>query len=168
VRRRQSATIPAADRNQDVSVEALFRAEYEPMHRLAYTMLGSDADAEEVVQDAFLALATRWASVQNPGGYLRTSVVNGVRKRWRTQSRRAYSEGYESTESEGRFEAATSDPYLLDVVDALPERQRLAVVLTYYADLNSTEVGALIDCEASTVRSLLHRAMQHMAEVVER
>ena len=37
----------------DAGVSALFRAEYEPMYRLAYVISGSDTWAEEIVQDAF-------------------------------------------------------------------------------------------------------------------
>ena len=73
-------------------VEELFRREYESMHRLAYTLLGSDGDAEEAVQEAFLGVAARWDELANPGGYLRVSVVNGTRKRMRSQNRRTKAE----------------------------------------------------------------------------
>ena len=69
--------------------------------------------------------------------------------------------------AEIRDEATPASPYLLDVVDALPERQRLVVVLTYYADMNSTEIGEVMDCPAATVRSLRKRALAALGEVVE-
>jgi RNA polymerase sigma factor (sigma-70 family) len=150
----------------ETGVEELFRSEYEPMFRLAFTMLGSDAAAEDVVQEAFLAVAARWTSVRNPGGYLRVSVVNGVRKRWQADAiRRRTEERAANATSE---ESVVGDLYLLDAVDALPERQRLAVVLTYYGGLRSGEVGDLIGCKAATVRSLVHRALESLGEVIER
>ncbi len=151
----------------DRGIEALFRSEYEPMYRLAYTIVRSDAAAEEIVQDAFLAVADRWGSVENQGGYLRVSVVNGARSRLRTRG--SHEQAERRIAAEARTAVSSGDvPYLLDVVDALPERQRLAVMLTYYAQLNSTEVGDVMDCPPGSVRSLVHRALERLAEVVER
>ena len=65
----------------DDRIEELFHREYDPMHRLAFTLLRSDAEAEEVAQDAVIAVMGRLDSVTNPGGYLRTTVVNGARRR---------------------------------------------------------------------------------------
>ena len=114
-RRRVAA---AAERvTERAEVEALFRAEYEPMFRLAYTMVSSNQWAEEIVQDAFLAVSDRWAKLTNPGGYLRVSVVNGARKRLRTQASRAAIQRRIATETRAQAtaedikdEAGTSSP----------------------------------------------------------
>jgi len=141
-------------------LDALFDTEYEPMYRLAFAMLGSDRDAEEIVQDAFLAIGRRWESLDNPGGYLRVSVVNGARKQIRSRIRSANAE--KRIRATVSSSSADDDSYLLDVLDALPERQRVAVVLTYYSGLNSTEVGELLDCPPATVRSLVSRALAQL------
>ena len=67
----------------DGPLASLFREEYEGLVRLAFLMLSDPADAEEVVQDAFVAVARRWDEVERPGAYLRTSVVNGCRSKLR-------------------------------------------------------------------------------------
>lgn len=162
VKRSAAATAPSTGVPE--ALGALFDREYEPMYRLAFTMLGTDRDAEEVVQDAFVGVASRWESLDNPGGYLRVSVVNGARKRMRTQIRR--------TTAEAELRASTpeaswdSGDYLLDLVDGLPDRQRVVVILIYYSGLNSTEVGELLDCPPGTVRSLAHRALTQLREQV--
>ena len=56
--------------------------------RVAFVLLGSRHEAEEVVQDAFVALRPRWDAVDNPGGYLRRSVVHGAYARAATPRRR--------------------------------------------------------------------------------
>jgi RNA polymerase sigma factor (sigma-70 family) len=162
VKRGAEATIAPAS-HAPVGLNALFDAEYEPMYRLAFAMLGSDRDAEEVVQDAFLAVAGRWDSVDNPGGYLRVIVVNGARKQMRTRIRRTQAETKLRTTGS---EEPDTETYLLDVLDGLPDRQRVAVVLTYYSGLNSAEVGELLDCPAATVRSLVHRALEQLRKEV--
>ncbi len=65
------------------TLDALFPQEYAPMMRLGTLLVGSDAVAEELVQDALVAVHRRWSSVDNPGGYLRTSVVNACRSHQR-------------------------------------------------------------------------------------
>jgi RNA polymerase sigma factor (sigma-70 family) len=146
-------------------VDGLFRTEYEAMYRLAYVMLGTDGDAEEVVQEAFVGVAVHWAELENPGGYLRVSVVNGSRKRMRARQRRT------TAETTMNVDLTAGPPaqgdYLLDVLDDLPDRQRAAVVLTYYSALNSNEVGKLMDCRPATVRSLVRHALHHLGEVLD-
>ena len=50
---------------------ALYRERWEPMVRVATMLLGRRAEAEEVVQEAFAALAPRWSSIEVPAAYLR-------------------------------------------------------------------------------------------------
>jgi len=58
-------------------VASLFAVERQAMLRMATLMVGSVEVAEEVVQDAFVVVGRRWSSLDRPGAYLRTTVVNG-------------------------------------------------------------------------------------------
>jgi len=59
------------------ALELLYRAEYAGMVRLAYTLLGNNAEAEEIVQDSFVEMSQRLADLgDHPGGYLRAVVVS--------------------------------------------------------------------------------------------
>ena len=145
-----------------VELEGLFRREYEPMHRLAFTLLRSDLEAEEVVQDAFIAIAPRLDSIANPGGYLRTTVVNGARKR---RSRRRGLDVVDERIAE-RGAGRDGPDYVADLVEELSERERVAVVLRYYAGWNATEIGEVLECPAGTVRSMLHRSLEQLREML--
>jgi RNA polymerase sigma factor (sigma-70 family) len=147
-------------------IEALFEREYNPMFSLALAMLGNGSDADDVVQDAFVAVASRWETLENPGGYIRVSVVNGARKKMRTQIRRGSAETL--MQADAKIRPDGQQEYLLDVLDRLPDRQRVAVVLTYFSGLDSREVGLLMGCRPATVRSQLRHALDQMREVVER
>lgn len=50
----------------------------------------------------------------------------------------------------------------------LPYRQRAAVVLRYYADLPEAEIAEALGCRVPAVKSLLHRALKDLRNVVER
>jgi RNA polymerase sigma factor (sigma-70 family) len=145
------------------SFEAVYRASYARMIRVAYLMTGSNEAAEEVVQDAFLALFQRFASVAEPDGYLYRSVVNGCRSRHRRQ---ALADRLRPT----RPQAAATPPELDETWEALrmiTPRRRSAIVLRYYADLPLTEIAQVLECSTGTVKSLLHRGLAQLKDVIE-
>lgn len=59
----------------DATIEALFRAEFVSMVRLAYRLVGNSHEAEEVVQYSFAEIHRRFDELKRPGAYLRTTVV---------------------------------------------------------------------------------------------
>ncbi|MDQ3306536.1 MAG: sigma-70 family RNA polymerase sigma factor, partial [Actinomycetota bacterium] len=103
------------------SLAELFRREYAPMVRLATLLVGSDAVAEELVQDAFVAVHRRWSSVDNPGGYLRTSVVNACR----SHQRRAALERRRLPRPDEPAQLGADEVW--DALAHLPHKQRAAL-----------------------------------------
>ena len=151
--------------NAHGSFDGLFAAKRLPMVRLATLLVGSPAIAEEVVQDAFTSVSKRWDSVEHPGAYLRTSVVNGCAQVLR---RRTIEQRYRAV----RIEVADSElpEQLIDLrsaLDRLTHRQRLVMVLRYFADLRDEEIAEELDVQPSTVRSLAHRALAALRKELE-
>jgi len=150
---------PAGDADAS-GFDGLFARERGPMLRLAVLMVGSAESAEDVVQDAFASVSVRWEELERPGGYLRTTVVNGCRMVLRRR------------EVEDRHEGALSGPavsalptHLVELREALTglsERQRIAIVMRYFADASDVEIAELLDCRQSTVRSLIRRGLSSM------
>jgi RNA polymerase sigma-70 factor (sigma-E family) len=145
------------------TLDGLFDREYVPMVRLATLLLGNEAEAEEVVQDAFAVVHERWDRLTRPGGYLRSCVVNRsgdvLRRRQvvRKLGRRATPP--ETVELEA--------DHLLDAVATLPPRRRAAVVLRYYEGRTEAEIAEILGVRPGTVKSLLHRALAQLREVIE-
>ena len=61
---------------------------------------------------------------------------------------------------------AAQEP-LVDALATLNERQRVAVVLRYYEDLSEAEIAVALGCRPGTVKSLLHRGLSQLREVIE-
>jgi RNA polymerase sigma factor (sigma-70 family) len=131
-----------------------------PMTRLAYLLTGSVAIAEEIVQDAFEQMVRRWAVIEQPAAYLRTSVVNGARS-WGRRQR--------SAPNEPTHEQAPIDPDAISVRDALatlPHGQREALVLRYFAGMSDAEVAASTEKPLGTVKSNIRRGLDRMREAL--
>ena len=134
---------------------ALYREQYAGYVQLAYLLAGSAAVADEIVQDAFLAVRRRWDAVRtSPGGYLRQAVVNGARarlRRGRVEDRHAWDPPPPDAPAE-----------LIELRDALarlPLPQRTAIVLRFWADLPDEETAAVLQCRVGTVRSHISRGV---------
>ncbi len=141
--------------------EGCYRRLWPGMVRLAHLVCGSEAVAEEVAQDAFLGLPQRWHEVERPEAYVRSAGLN----RARTAGRRAARERPGELPERGLDLTPQTDA-VWDLLRRLPERQRAAVVLRYYEDLPDAEVAELLGCRPATVRSLLHRALARLEEVL--
>jgi RNA polymerase sigma factor (sigma-70 family) len=152
-----AASIPAS-----ISIEELYQQEYRGLVRFAYLLVDTDAEAEEVVQEAFAKLLVRWSSVRNPGAYLRRSVLNGCRDvQRRRATRRAHPDAPEVA-----VDPATD--HVLDAVRALAPRRRAVVLLRFYEDLSIDQIAEVLRTRPGTVKSLLHRALKDLEKVVER
>jgi RNA polymerase sigma factor (sigma-70 family) len=141
--------------------EEAYREHRLALLRLAYLMSGSHDVSEDVVQSAFTSAHDRWHEIENPLPYLKRAVVNlvkdGQRRRLRLLAR-----------SPERPPAAL--PPEIDEtwthIAGLPWVQRAVVVLHYYEDLPLTEVAAVLDRPAATVRSDHRRALDRLRKTI--
>src|SRR5262245_35964147 len=77
------ATVEVAAMGTEDGFEAVDRRDYAALVRLAALLTGSAAAGEDLVQDAFAEALRRWDRLGNPGGYLRTSVIDRARNVYR-------------------------------------------------------------------------------------
>jgi len=150
---------PATD-DRVAQLEALYRLEYAGMVRLAYTLLSSNAEAEEIVQDSFVEVYRRWPEIQKPGAYLRCAVVS--RSRSALQRRRLH--------LPSPVDAATEPVAageLWDVLARLTDDQRLTVVLRYYGGHSAADIAVMLQMRAATVRSHLRRGLAALKKELE-
>lgn len=131
------------------------------MVRLAYLVVGSEAVAEELVQDAFVAVHRHWGTIANPGGYLRTSVVNACR----SHQRRTGLERRRQPRPAPPAELGADE--LWDALAQLPRNQRAALVLRYYEDAPEADIAAALGVRPTTVRSLVHRGLAQLRKEIE-
>jgi RNA polymerase sigma-70 factor (sigma-E family) len=149
----------------DRAVTVLYAAHWRPLVRLA-TLLTRDASvAEEIVQDAFVALHGRWSKLADPAAahaYLRTSVVNGARSRLRHREVEVRYRQPAPPEPPGPEELAVrslEDARVLAALRELPHRQQEVLVLRYFADLSEEDIARTLEISRGAVKSHAHRGI---------
>ncbi len=145
----------------DARWQALYAACRPALYRSAALLVG-EAEAEEVVQDAFeRGMRDRdfFAKVQDPVAWLRTVATRAALGRLR---RRALLE--RAQRLLGRQDHQV-DPRRTDILAALarlPAKQRAAVVLRYYHDAPYSEIADALQIDVQSVGPLLSRARAAM------
>jgi RNA polymerase sigma factor (sigma-70 family) len=135
-----------------------YRNEYRAALRLTLALGVSTPTAEDVVQEAFVRVHRHLSEIDNPGGYLRTTIVNLCSDWHRRQGR----------ERRHRFDVTDHPPVslgaseLLDIIGRLPYRWRAVLVLRYWADWTEAEIATALGCRPGTVKTLAARSLRRL------
>ena len=132
----------------------------------ARRILRDDAEAEDIAQEALVRLWRNARSLElGPGGlkpWLRRVVSNLCIDRIRASRRLTVTDEVPEQIEPARQQRALDERDLTRRVDAavqaLPERQRLALTLFHYEGLSQIEVGSMLGISDEAVESLLARA----------
>ena len=156
------------------AVTALYEAHSLGLIRLAVVMLGDRPAAEDVVQEAFCGLYRRWHSLSdstNALAYVRSSVINGCRSALRRRVRQlavvAADQPEESDSAESAALLGEEHRQVLLAMRRLPSRQREALVLRYYLDLDEGEIASSMRVSRGTVKSTTSRALAALGRILE-
>jgi len=143
----------------------LYRTQFGPLSGYAKSLVGDSGAAVDIAQEAFTRLLARWRSVRDPRAWLFYVATNLTRDHWRTIIRdRDLSERAGSTL---KPEHGPHDPWLRDLVERLPERQRQALLLHYYADISIEQIAHLLHVPVGTVKRRLHDGRTRLAADLE-
>jgi len=145
-----------------LSFEDFYRSQHEPMLRLAFLLTQSRAVAEDLVQDSFLRVQPRFDALDQPAAYLRRTVTNACYSYHRRRRRE------EALPVEAPRPQDNAPDEMWDALARLAPRRRAALVLRYYLDLSEAEIAETLGCRKGTVKSLTHRALADLRNVMER
>lgn len=158
--------VMAAQRGDRLAFTELARHEGDRALRLAYAIVGSRSDAEEVVQDSLFQAWLALPRLRDPGrwsAWFRRLLVNACRDRARRIVRLAEVPidpmAYGLEAEQGRPGAATERDEVRRAIDRLPADDRLIIALRYGADLEVPEIAATLGIPLGTAKSRLHRAV---------
>jgi len=144
----------------------------------AFRFLGDQASARDATQDVFVSLLSR-AKAYRPTAsfstYLRRLTVNRcinerssarVRRRAEVPEPALNEVASRELGPEARLVREETQDAVHRAIAALPDRQRMAVVLSRFEGLSYEEIAHALDCSVSSVESLLFRARQKLAQLL--
>lgn len=139
------------------SFELFVEAERVRFHGALRLLTRDRAEAEDLMQDAFLKVWERWGhvrSLDDPTGYLYRTAMNLYRKR-RRRAAVALRHAIRPRPGRDRLDEVESRDLVLRALATLSPRQRMSLVLTDLLDYPSEEAGRLMGVKATTVRALV-------------
>jgi RNA polymerase sigma-70 factor, ECF subfamily len=149
--------------------EAFYQSEARTLFRRLWLITGNRAEAEELMQDAFLKVWERWDRVgglDDPVGYLYRTSMNLFRKRYR-RAMLAVRRTVGLARSNDDFSDADDRQVVRHVLATVPPRQRAALVLTEMLGFTSKEAGGALGVTDATIRSLTRHGRDAFRKVME-
>jgi len=150
-------------------LSALIEEHSEFLYRFAYRLSGSAADAEDLVQQAFLSAHAKIGQLREPGSaraWLVAVVRNAYRKSIRRERPLTFSAIRANPEpvTESDLEQLLSAASVQEALNELPEEFRATIILFYFDDLSYKDIAQLLDVPIGTVMSRLSRGKAHLRQ----
>lgn len=189
----ETALVERLKQGDDAALEALMERHASRVFRVARGITRSDADAEEVVQDVFLALARKIDSFEGRaalGTWIYRVATNTAllkRRGKRAQLEVSLEENLPTFMQDGHREgpraylladwSETPEAEFLDgearavlsrAIDQLPESYRAVLVLRDVEELSNEETARILGESVSSIKSRLHRARMALREQLTR
>ena len=136
------------------------------LHRTAYLLVGDRGLAQDLLQEALTKTYVAWPRLRDQGkaeAYTRkaltTTAITWYRRRsWGERPVAAVPE----REGDGHADEVATRDLLWQALQALPPRQRAAIVLRYYEDLTEAQTAAVLGCAVGTVKSQVSTGLRTM------
>lgn len=138
--------------------EAFYRAEYGRIVGLSYALCGSTGMAEDIAQEALLAMFDRWDQVTDPVAWIRRVVANRSVSIFRRRANEAKVLARLRSQPTANAELLVRDAELWTQVRQLPKRQAQVVALHYVDDASVAEIADLLQLSENTIKTHLKRA----------
>jgi RNA polymerase sigma-70 factor, ECF subfamily len=162
--------------NDEAAFRTLVERHIDRAFGIALRIIGSRADAEDVVQDTMLKVWTHRGRWQHGRAKFSTWLYRVVTNRCIDLHRRPRTDNVDAVP-----EPADAQPdvvstmqrdevthMLEDAMQRLPEQQRVAVILSYHENMSNGEIAEVMDTTVAAVESLLKRGRQQLRDLLRR
>jgi RNA polymerase sigma-70 factor (ECF subfamily) len=162
--------------NDEAAFRILVERHIDRAFGIALRIIGSRADAEDVVQDTMLKVWTHRGKWQHGRAKFSTWLYRVVTNRCIDLHRRPRTDNVDAVP-----EPADAQPdvvstmqrdevthMLENAMQRLPEQQRVAVILSYHENMSNGEIAEVMDTTVAAVESLLKRGRQQLRDLLRR
>jgi RNA polymerase sigma-70 factor (ECF subfamily) len=142
-------------------IEALYRADADRLWRAIYAFAGDADIASDAVAEAYAQVLQRGEAVRDPAAWV-----------WRAAFRisrgelKARHHALDPSPNQPQHGDAYADQDLMTAIGQLPEGQRAAVILFYYADLPIRQIAERLGTNGLAVRANLSRGRRRLRQLL--
>jgi RNA polymerase sigma-70 factor (ECF subfamily) len=158
-------------RGSSDALATVFERHASTLYQLAFRLLGSPDEAEDVVQDVFVGLPVALERYEDRGAFVpwlrRVTARTALMKR-RAERRRASTSDRAAHEQPRQAPAADTTTRIAidDALGALPDSLRMVVVLRMIEGYSHEDVAAALGISVSASKVRLHRAVRQLQHVL--
>src|SRR5215471_12194078 len=181
--RKPQQLIRDARRGDEDALLRLFDEHHAPLFRFAWRLTGSIADAEDIVQECFLALLNPDCRFDPARTAIRTYLFGAVRNQSLKRLRRPQEAGWQAMDAgwqamDAGWQTANDDTPEKEVlrgelaeavasaIAQLPDTQREILLLAHYEQMSLAEIAEITQLEITAVKSRLQRARSTLRETL--
>jgi len=161
-----------------IAAQRLYRQHVDRVFRVVRGVLRSNAEAEDVTQDAMLTVLTSLDSYSARSdarfaAWVTSIALNTARRRFRRRRPELTATGElpdvvdEHAEPEGAVDTARERAALLRALAELGPTEREIVSLRYGAEINASEIAEIVKLEPTNVRKILERTRERLGARIE-
>jgi RNA polymerase sigma-70 factor (sigma-E family) len=140
------------------------------LFRTCCLLVGDRGLAEDLLQEALTTTYVRWRKLRDPAlaeAYTRKVITTTAiswwrRKSWQAERPRDDVPDQPDSGAAGHADDVAVRAWLWDELQALPPRQRAAIVLRYYDDLTEVQTAEAMGCSVGTVKSQVSDALRRL------
>lgn len=162
--------------NDETAFRYLVERHIDRAFGIALRLLGSRADAEDVVQDTMLKVWTHRGQWEHGRAKFSTWLYRVVTNRCIDLHRRPRTDNVDAVPEPAdvkpdAFSTMQRDEVaklLETAMQRLPEQQRVAVILSYHENMSNGDIAEVMNTTVSAVESLLKRGRQQLREILRR
>jgi RNA polymerase sigma-70 factor (sigma-E family) len=156
--------------DRDAAFTAFVRERGAALTRTAFFLTGDRHLAEDLVQTALAQTYVHWSRIRDLDqveAYTRRVLVNANAAWWRRRSATEVPvEAFPDVAGGDDTLAVAEREPLVAALRRLPQRQRAAVVLRYYADLSEADTAAALGCTLGTVKRHTSRGLERLRSLM--
>jgi RNA polymerase sigma-70 factor (sigma-E family) len=153
---------------RDDGFAEFFTTRFEGARRAGYALCGNWGEAEEIAQNAFVRVYSRWQKVrqETADAYLRTVLTRVFLDSRRRARAREYvvAQPPDQPVDSGTERLDERQP-LLAALQEVPARQRAVLVLRFVQDLSVEQAAETLGCTTGTIKSQTARGLETLRRV---
>ncbi len=153
----------------DDEFEAFFLANYESVLHVLTLTTGDRERATDATQEAFIKAYARWSTIRrydSPAAWVRRVAINLSRDSFRSDRRRRRREHAVSSGADD-IALHETDTAAIDLLGALPRRQREVATLFYVDDRSIEEIAKILKLRSGTVKYHLSHARDSLRCLID-